>query len=300
MEKPLNIPASLEKTVTENWGDCGSEWLRALPNILEACASEWGLFVEESAFDLSYNYVVPVTCCDGTRAVIKIGLEIEDELSALEAFHGKHSVAILKKNEARGAMLFERVNPGTTLKELQATNDEQATRIAARLIHEMPVAIPSSHNFARVSDCALILEKEFDDAIIPKQMILKAKKLSEELDVSKSDEKLLHGDLHHDNILFDEKRGWLSIDPKGVIGDPVFNAARFLRNPYHVFSTDDGLFEMTKRRVSILSETLNVDESRIIGWAYVDALIGACWSAENNGGSHEQALRCARVLESLG
>ncbi|RJT15552.1 3'-kinase, partial [Mesorhizobium waimense] len=40
----------------------------------------------------------------------------------------------------------------------------------------------------------------------------------------------LHGDLHHENILHGP-RGWLAIDPKGVLGDPGFDAANMFYNP---------------------------------------------------------------------
>ena len=43
----------------------------------------------------------------------------------------------------------------------------------------------------------------------------------------------LHGDLHHDNILFGA-RGWLGIDPHGLIGDPAYDAANLLYNRWSV------------------------------------------------------------------
>ena len=43
---------------------------------------------------------------------------------------------------------------------------------------------------------------------------------------------LLHGDLHHENILKNEKGGYTVIDPKGVIGDPVFDLSRFILDEF--------------------------------------------------------------------
>lgn len=296
-DNPLSLPSSFQATIEGNWGARGVEWLRALPNLIAECAEEWNLTLQEHSFKLSYNYIVPVTRCDGTNAVLKIGLEMLHEMKALEEFHGKHSVALLEKNEARGAILLERIDPGTTLEDIQRKSDEEATRIAARLLRETPVPIPLDHSFSSVTDWSKILQKDGDYSIIPKEMIAKARSVLNELDSSKKEEKLLHGDLHHGNVLLDKKRGWLCIDPKGVIGDPAFNAARFLRNPYDVFSVDEGLSEMTERRIEILSREMNEDPKRIAGWGYVDAIIGACWSVESDGNSHEQALRAARALQ---
>ncbi len=86
----------------------------------------------------------------------------------------------------------------------------------------------------------------------------------------------LHGDLHHDNILSSD-RGWLAIDPKGLLGDPAYELANAFINPV-------GAPDQVKdpRRIAaladIIAERLGHDRKRILGWACAHAALSACWS----------------------
>lgn len=86
----------------------------------------------------------------------------------------------------------------------------------------------------------------------------------------------LHGDLHHDNILSSD-RGWLSIDPKGLIGDPAYELANVFINPERA-----GHIAADPRRIAaradILSERLGYKRKRILGWAAAHAALSACWT----------------------
>ncbi len=98
----------------------------------------------------------------------------------------------------------------------------------------------------------------------------------------KSQEKpiLLHGDLHHDNVLYDEKKGWLSIDPKGYVGESLYEVGALLRNPLHypeIFQNP----ERMKRRVSIICERLGFERERVISWAFSQAILAGIWSVED-------------------
>lgn len=86
----------------------------------------------------------------------------------------------------------------------------------------------------------------------------------------------LHGDLHHDNII-SCGRGWLAIDPRALLGDPVYEVANALNNPI-------GADELVKdpRRISAMSEALSqrlgFNRKRMLGWAAAHAALSACWS----------------------
>jgi streptomycin 6-kinase len=86
----------------------------------------------------------------------------------------------------------------------------------------------------------------------------------------------LHGDLHHDNIL-SSGRGWLAIDPKGLLGDPAYDLANIFLNP--VGSADVAAHPKTiAARADILSERLGYNRKRILGWAAAHAALSACWN----------------------
>ena len=85
----------------------------------------------------------------------------------------------------------------------------------------------------------------------------------------------LHGDLHHDNIL-SSGRGWLAIDPKGVLGDPAYDLANVFINPVNAnnMAADP---QRIAARADILSQRLNYPRKRILGWAAAHAALSACW-----------------------
>lgn len=88
----------------------------------------------------------------------------------------------------------------------------------------------------------------------------------------------LHGDLHHDNIVSSD-RGWLAIDPKGLLGDPAYELASFFLNPVGA----SGALADPRRiaaRLDILTQRLDYPRKRILGWAATHAALSACWDLE--------------------
>jgi streptomycin 6-kinase len=108
---------------------------------------------------------------------------------------------------------------------------------------------------------------------------------------------LLHGDLHHENILASDRDGWLAIDPQGVIGEPAYEAGAFLRNPMPSFLDRPKLEEVLARRIQLFSETLGLDPIRLRGWGFAQAVLAAVWSIEDHESGWEQRLAVANALQ---
>jgi len=85
----------------------------------------------------------------------------------------------------------------------------------------------------------------------------------------------LHGDLHHDNILSSD-RGWLAIDPKGLLGDPAYDVANVFINPVRANNMAADPQRIAKR-ADILSQRLDLPRKRLLGWAAAHAALSACW-----------------------
>jgi streptomycin 6-kinase len=83
----------------------------------------------------------------------------------------------------------------------------------------------------------------------------------------------LHGDLHHDNIL-SSGRGWLAIDPKGLLGDPAYDVANVFINPLGADNADP---RRIASRADILSQRLGYPRKRMLGWAAAHAALSASW-----------------------
>jgi streptomycin 6-kinase len=107
-----------------------------------------------------------------------------------------------------------------------------------------------------------------------------AARLYFDLCASQDDVKLLHGDLHHENVLFDDRRGWLAIDPKGVRGELEYEIGAAMRNPGD-HSDRFAQPEVIQRRVDRFARTLDVDPVRVLRWAFAQAVLAAIWEIED-------------------
>ena len=105
----------------------------------------------------------------------------------------------------------------------------------------------------------------------------------------------LHGDMHHDNVLSSD-RGWLAIDPKGLICDPAYDLANVFINPKGAahLATDP---RRIAARADILSQRLDYPRKRLLGWAAAHAALSACWELRE-GRSITHQLACLPHLLS--
>ena len=305
-QPPFSIPEYYAASTIQMRGAAGQEWIARLPQLLRDYAQKWEITVEPPFPNLSFNYVAPAERKDGTKAVLKAGFttdkEFKTELQALRIFDGHGIVKLLEYDLAQSMMLLERLEPGTPLTAI--TNDEEATTIAASVMRELWQSAPASHQFPYVSDWGkgfsrLRARFEGKSGPFPAKLVDKAERLFAELAASQSEQALLHGDLHHDNILKAQREPWLIIDPKGIIGEPVYETGALLRNPQSQLLHYSNPRQVLARRVALLSEHLGMDRERILGWGFSQAVLSAWWFIEDNGQGWEQEIACAELLNAL-
>jgi streptomycin 6-kinase len=299
MTNPLPVPAPFAATMASVYGDSGREWVSRLPALLDECAAHWRLRVDPP-FALTYNYVAPATRDDGREVVLKVGYpsrELGNEVAALRTFAGRGIAALLDDDEARGAFLLERLRPGTGIDQL---DDEAATSIAARVMRNLWTPPPEEHAFPHVADWGRGFQRlraAFDGGSgpFPEALVARAEELFASLLASSGPAVLLHGDLHHGNILAAERAPYLAIDPKGVVGEPAFETASFLSNPQGI-ARRPGAAALIARRIDQLTAELALDRARIRGWGLAQAVLSAWWTWEDHGEVGEHALACARLI----
>jgi streptomycin 6-kinase len=300
----LALSGEFRQRILSVWGERGKAWLDHLPALVETCAQQWRLSIQAPLPALSYGFAAFAVRADGTEAVLKISVpnpELHTEIEALRLFRGRPVVELLEADPAHGALLLKRLDPGLPLSQ---TPEDEATVIAAHLMRQLRMPEPVDHAFPTVARWGLAFDRlraRFDGKTgpLPRRLVEKAERLLEELQASSPRRALLHGDLHHDNILSDGGRGWVAIDPKGVIGDPAYEAARFQHNPIPGFLSEDAPRAVARRRVDTLSSILRVDPSRLLAWAFFDTVLAACWSIEENGHRLRYHLSCAEVFDGL-
>lgn len=298
----MQLPDELIDNVIHVRGDDGRAWLDALPALIASCEREYALTLGEP-FELSYNYVVPVTRGDGTEAVLKLsphGEEFAFEVRATRHFDGNGMASLLDADEARGIAILERLRPGRMLVELD--DDEQQTAIAADVIRglrrDAPVdaALPTTHDWFEAF--ARHRAEHGGAGPLPRAIFERGEATYRELLDSSPAPILLHGDLHHYNVLSAERAPWLAIDPHGLTGDPVFEVGAYFGNPAGL-SERPNAARIIERRVSIFAERLGYDRQRIIAWGLAYQTLSAVWSAENGGTNWRNAISVAEILAAM-
>jgi len=274
------------KQIAMSRGEEGKAWLESIPQIISQSETRWNIKVG-SPFNLSYNYVAPAERVDGSQAVLKIGFpsdrEFQTEIRALEVFNGDGIERLLEEDREKAVILIERIMPGVPLSTLVEADDEQATRILTRVMKKLHKPPPGNHSFITIADWAKGMQKhrqQFNGSgPLPASLFEKAEHLFEELLATSQEPMLVHGDLHHDNVLSSDREGWLAIDPKGIAAEPAYDTAAMLRNPHGIERRAD-LSSFLTRRIQILSEELQVDPKRIQQWGIAQTVLSAVWTVE--------------------
>jgi streptomycin 6-kinase len=299
------VPPELAQRITDLFGATGESWIAELPAALVRWNARWHMTLHPPFPDLTYHYVAPASGPEGEQWVLKAGVpnpELEREIDALEWYDGHGMVRLVDGDADEGVMLLDRVLPGTPLRTLD--DDEAATRIAAQVMQSYWRPPPDQLRFPSVRRWAAGLGelRAFyggGTGPLPEPLVTQAEWLFTELANSMAPPVLLHGDLHHDNILGAGGGRWLALDPKGFVGEPACEIAAFLRNPPGRLQSVANPKEVLARRVAVFEEMLGVDRNRIVGWGIAVSVLCAWWSLQDHGSGYEGALACAGWLTEL-
>jgi streptomycin 6-kinase len=276
---------SIDMDLLENmnviYGDKGRKWLANLPLLVENLATKWNLRDLIPCDDLSYNYVMSGWSED-LPIILKIGIDlfaIQQEFFAIQAFNGHGLIELLAADLDQGAILITRAVPGKTLISLFPDRDNEALGIACRLAKSLHKAIiPTDHKFPHLSEWFSIIDKDWD---LPKDKLQLARNLRTELFNKSTTNVILHGDLHYANILSDGN-GWIVIDPKGVIGDPLYDmTGALLREPFQPMMQLPDIAAMLQQRMKFAAQYCKVDVQKIWAWTFVQTVMSICWSLED-------------------
>jgi streptomycin 6-kinase len=304
----VDLPQYFITTIRNTFGERGSGFLNSLPGLVDEASRRWNLTKLQTVPNLSYNYVAfaqrPIS---GSRqpeeVVLKIGVpdrELTSEMTALHFLNGRGTVRLFDADQDLGMFLLERLRPGEMLATLE--NDEQATQIAAEVMLKLWQPAPAGDALLRLSDWFkgfARLRSRFGGGTGPldEDLFERAEEAVKELFAEEFTPMLIHGDLHHFNIL-SSKRGWLAIDPKGVIGPAAYEVGPLLLNPWNKVNDSPEWLKLTKRRIAVLSERLGFERERIRKWGLAHAVLSAWWSLEADE-PWEYPMDCARLFSKV-
>ncbi|MCD7035808.1 aminoglycoside phosphotransferase family protein [Metabacillus sp. GX 13764] len=236
-------------------------------------------------YPLSYNFAAPVKWEDGKEAVLKLsvpGPEFQAEEKALRVLEGDGMVKLLESDLERGILLLERLSPGTMLSDLE--NEEITLQIAAdvmkRVWKKAPFHSPLPSAASRIESLETIYRLNPDGiGPISKELLGNALYTFQSMHSTREEFYLLHGDLHHFNILQSGQDSWHAIDPKGLTGEREYDLIQFLLN--RLPENEDPLAVIRNRAV-FFSEALNLNKERILSYGFCHSVLAAAWSVRKD------------------
>lgn len=266
-----------------------SAWLERLPDVVQELQDRWMLSLG-TVFDgseVSCAWVAPAQRGDGSRAVLKLGLphmEAAHELQGLRFWDGDPTVRLLEADEDLNAMLLERCEPGTALRELPQTEQDVVIAGLLRRLWRKPAEPqpfrPLASMLAYWAQETLAAAASWPDPGLTRAGL----GLFEELSRPSADDVLLATDLHAGNVLRARRRPWLVIDPKPFVGDPAYDATQ------HLLNCRARLLAAPEATIGRLADLLEVDHERLRLWLFARA------AAEPRDAWTDDAMTLARAL----
>lgn len=282
-------------------GDAGARWLLDIPRLLGEIEQSWDLRID-APYELSYNYVARAVRTSVETCVIKLRVphsaDLAREASALAGLAGRGAVRLLAYDQPRGALLLERADPGLELAELGPERDVEATAILCSVMHRLWCEPPVDHALPSLTEYGSAFA-DYDrrygrSGPLPQPLVDRANELLHELSATAQRTVLLHGDLHHHNVLQAAREPWLAIDPHGVVGDPGFDIGPMLYNPVTFDARQ--LLRLLPRRLEQLADLTGLEGDRVVAWGFVMAVLSEVWSSEDHDEIDGRPLAVARAL----
>lgn len=292
----------LARRLSGAYGPPAAEWVANLPELVDRMALLWALDLGNPFIPISYSYIVSARLPGGEPAILKLrypGPDTQREIEALHTYAGRSVVRLLRSDLERGALLMEPASPGHDAARL---GDQDAARALVEIMKSLHSAttrskyFPTTENWGKGFGRYL---RAYPDrrGPLPADLVQASAKLYSQLEDTAAAPVLLHGDLHHENMLFDQNRGWLAVDPQGVIGEPAYEMGAFLRNPIDQLAEQPDLAARSRQRVELLSTLTGIDNQRIIGWGAAQAVLSAIWAWEDQERDLSKWVTVAQALE---
>lgn len=253
---------------------------------------QWSLTPDGEAIITPSSKLLPVRYKE-RPAMLKIALSSEEQLGGklMLWWDGERAAPIWAHDDI--AFLMERALGKQSLKSMvAASEDDEASRIlcsVANRLHKIKnKPLPSTLSLRPLSSWfkSLELAAAQQGGIFNKAYATALALLNKPEEVI-----VLHGDIHHGNVLDFGEDGWLAIDPKGILGPRVFDFANIFCNPDEETVLKPGRF---MRQVAVVAEAAGLEPAYLVQWIFAYAALSAAWHIEDTT-SPKLALSVAEI-----
>ncbi|MGW2033152.1 aminoglycoside phosphotransferase family protein [Streptomyces spinosus] len=289
----IDIPGELAKAQETYNGAAGRAFVAALPDLAATFLHRWRLTLDGPSMNGVSALVLPVVRADGLRAVLKLQLTDEESVGepvALRVWDGDGAVRLLDHDPATGTMLLERLDESRMLAGLGDTRE--AVLVIARLLAHL-TSFPAPPGLRRLGDIAEAMLERAPRALprIPdpevRRIVADCAAAVREV-VHEPGDRLLHWDLHDENVLAADRADWLAIDPKPLAGDPGFELWPALDNRFDAAEV--------RWRFDAMTDVLGLDRARARAWTLGRLLQNILWDVEDGRPVEARRLEIARRL----
>lgn len=269
-----------------------------LGNVLDDYIREWGLVADGEPIVTPGSRLLPVRR-SGAPAMLKVALDAEEKFGGLLMAYWDGDGAAKVLEQKGDALLLERAEGTISLADLARNGrDDEATRIICATVAKLhaprarplPELVPLRQWFQDLEPAAATHGGQFATSA----------EVARELLRDQQEIVVLHGDVHHDNILDFGDRGWLAIDPKRITGDRNFDYANIFCNPDLADPTRPVAAKHFGRRLEIISEVAGLDRRRLIEWVVAWTGLSAAWFISDGGSPETDFAIGALALAELG
>lgn len=283
---PIDVPDALAASHRKHSGAAGRAWIVALPRLAADFLDRWALRPDGPARHGVVALVLPVLQADGTPAALKLqplSDETAGEPVGLRTWNGQGVVRLLDHDPDTGTMLLERLDATRPLSRV--ADDTAAVGILGELLARL-VAVPAPTDLRRLAGIAEAMLDQVPRAVQglrdpAQQRLLRSCAAAVAELVGEPGDRLLHWDLHYDNILAGQREPWLAIDPKPLAGDPAFELLPALGNRWDEVVATGDVAGAVLRRFDLLTEVVGLDRQRATGWTLGRVLQNALWDIED-------------------
>ncbi|MGW6688659.1 aminoglycoside phosphotransferase family protein [Streptomyces sp. NPDC054961] len=289
-QSQVEVPAAL--AVSQN-SDAWRAWTAALPTLAEEFLDRWSLRLDGPPVHGAVALVLPVLQADSSPAVLKlqpVDEETRAEPLALRVWGAHHAVGLLNTDPDSGAMLLERLDAARSLATVP--DGTAALQHLSELLKQL-AAVPAPAGLRLLSDIARAMldrvptySRSLADPSERRLLATCAAAMREILD--EPGDRLLHWDLHYDNVLaplpsshVSGRAPWLAIDPKPLAGDPGFELLPALRNRWDDIIGTANMPGAIRHRFHLMTEVVGLDRERATGWTLGRVLQNCLWDIED-------------------